>query len=188
MFKYFQVNPDVGHYLVDKYNSTVNAERERIVSHFLSAVGAVGIVMVREWGMPSRIEALVFPATHEICNMEGVKLTEHRQGQVVTFDDNAPFAGHYYEAISGLNAELVAYPDFSDWLHHTMGVTRYALAEKDDEAGTYKKIATHSHLMADGRILFAVPLGNVGQSPIKPDSRMEEMTSAEYEAATKSQF
>ncbi|AAQ96566.1 hypothetical protein [Vibrio phage VP16C] len=186
MYKYFQVNSDVGHYLVDKYNREVNPKREELVTDLLGAVGAVGVVLYREWGMPATIQALVFPADHDICRAEGVKLTEHRQGMVVQFDNDSQYAGIYYEPISHLNQQLLAYPDFSDWVVHTMGVTRYALADTDGEAK--KKIATYSHLLTDGRIIFAVPLGNVGQKPINPDRRMVEITKADYEAATQAQF
>ena len=159
MYRYFEAPTAVGHYLVDKYNKEVNSKREAIVEDLLTSTGSLGVVLVREWGAPAVVQALVFPASHDITAMEGAKTQDHPSGVIVTFEADAPFAGHYYEALSHLNAQLMQYPEFSDWLHHTTHVTRFAFGPEDQD-GKHKKLATSSQLLGDGRIVFRVPAGN----------------------------
>lgn len=177
MRKYFITTTDVGHYLVDKYNSTIQPHREKTIGPFLDESGALGVYMRRDFGQPSTIRALVFPADHEICSVEGAVITDHPSGVVVSFGDDAPFAPMYYGAIAYVNEQLIGHPEFSDWLHHEVNVTRYALDMK-----SHLPLMTSSNLLPDGRIVFTVPAGNEGQSELKPDKRLKEISAEEYQA------
>ncbi len=175
-FKYFRAAPPVGAYLIDKYNAEVQPNRECIIGSLLQESGALGVYQEREWGVPAVIKALVFPADHEITQVEGAKTHDHPSGVVVTFDPDAQFSVLYNDTISWLNRELLPYPGFSDWLHHHVGLTRFAIS--DDR----QKLATYSIVLGDNSILFVVPEGHDGQSPIEPDKRLSEITPKEFEA------
>lgn len=174
MFKYFITNSDVGHYLVDKYNDTIQPEREKVVEALLSETGALGAYFAREFGTPLTLRALVFPANHEICSLDGVKTTEHPSGVAVQFDEGAQFAEHYYGAIDYVNKQLSTLPAFDDWVAKEMGATRYHI----DVETRIPYMTTHQ-LLADGRILFCVPAGTEYQSAIKVDKRLKELTDEE---------
>ncbi len=171
MFRYFITTPDVGHYLVDKYNDTIQPHREQAVEPFLRDTGALGVYFEREFGQPLTIRALVFPASHEICSLEGAKTTEHASGVVVQFEEGAQFAEHYYGAIDFVNKQIATFPAFDDWVANEMGATRHHI-----DVETRIPYMTTSELLKDGRLLFCVPAGTEYQSELKVDKRLTEIT------------
>lgn len=181
MYRYFITTPAVGHYLVDKYNDTVNPHREAIIGPFLEEAGALGVVLQRGFGTPAVVQAFVFPADHEITQMEGAHTQPHESGVVVTFEGGTKMADVYSSTLNWINQKLSGFPEFSDWLHTELNVARFALSPDR------KPLMTASQLLPDGRIAFCVPEGMEGQAPLEPDRRLTELTEKLFQEAVTTQ-